>query len=135
MKIYKTKVKRLAGTNYSEVYAIAHTIYKDIARKTKRRPYIRSAYFNKDKVFLDYFWDHIRMKNPQDRARRLKYYKCALDLIQNSRVEPISKQNPNRLSETLHRFSGVNGNHDVFFVQIKENVRNSEKYFMSVFPE
>lgn len=134
MEIYRTKTKPFPGTNYSEVYPRAWSIYKQISAKTKRRPYIRSAYFNKEKVFLDLFWEHMRQKNLRDRARRLKYYSCALDLIVNSHLCPTSKQNPNRLSETFHRFSGKSGNGDIFFVQIKETGKRSSKHLISIFP-
>jgi hypothetical protein len=119
MKVFSTKVKPLSGTNYSEIYPKAMALYKDIASKTKRRPYVRSSYFKKEKVFLDYFWDHIRQKNTRDRIRRLKYYACALDLIQNSRIAPSSHPNPMRRSEILHRFIGTAGDSSFFYVQIK----------------
>jgi acyl carrier protein phosphodiesterase len=134
MKIYTTKVKRLPGTDYAEVYSKAKNLYKAISSRTKRRPYVRSAYFGNEKVFLDYFWDHIFKKNFSDRKRRLGYYACALDLIQNSKIAPISKINPEDSLETLHRFSGVNGNSEEFFVQIKEDMKTGQKHFISVFP-
>ena len=132
---FYTKVKPLAGTSYSEIYPKALALYKQISSKTKRRPYIRSAYFKKEKIFLDYFWDHIRTKNPRDRARRLRQYPCALELIKLNRVDPESKKNPNKSSEILHRFLGINGNKEEFFVQIKENKKNGQRYFMSLFPK
>ncbi len=135
MKIYKSKIKRLAGTDYYEVYSKAKFLYKTILSKTKRRPYVRSAYFNKEKVFLDYFWSHIGMKNQGDRFRRLKQYACAIDLIRHSKIKPTSKLNSDKPSEILHRFSGINGSRDNFFVQITENIKNKEKSFMSVFPD
>lgn len=134
MKVYQTKVKRLSGTDYREIHSRALNIYRQIKAKTKRRPYIRSAYFKKDKVFLDYFWQHLWQKNWRDRVRRLKYYPCALDLIKNSRVEPISKQNPNKPTEILHRFAGFTKNKELFFVQIKEDKKTDQKSLMSIFP-
>ena len=56
---YSTKIKKLPGTNYTEVRKEALFLFNEIKRKTKRRPYIRSAYFNKQKVFFDYFWSHL----------------------------------------------------------------------------
>ncbi len=134
MKAYQSKFRKLPGTNYKEVYPSASAIFKQIKSRTKRKPYIRSAYFNKEKVFLDYFWQHLRQKNLKDRTRRLKYYQGALDLIKNSKLEPTSKQNPDRSSEILHRFVGLTRNKEVFFVQISENKKTDQKYFMSVFP-
>lgn len=134
MKAYQSKFKRLSGSNYKGVYPLALRIYKQIESRTKRKPYIRSAYFKKDKIFLDYFWQHLRQKNLKDRTRRLKYYQCALDLIRNSKLEPTSKQNPNKKQEILHKFAGLAKNKEVFYVQISENKKTDQKYFMSVFP-
>lgn len=135
MKIYQTKINPAAGTNYSEVYKKAFSLYKIIKKKTKRRPYIRSKYFKKDKIFLQLFWTHIYEKlNYRDKTRRLKYFPCAVELIENSAFDPESKENVDRHSEILHRFSGKTKDGDLFFVQIKEDKRSGEKWFMSVFP-
>ena len=134
MKTYKTKSIILAGTSYKEISKKAFGLYNQIRRKTKRRPYVRSAYFKKDKIFLSLFWTHIYNKNYWDQMRRMKFFGCALELIQNSRFEPTSKENPNKPTEILHRFAGVTKNNDLFFVQIKEDKRTSEKWLVSVFP-
>jgi hypothetical protein len=134
VNIFKIKSKPLSGTNYAEVYPQGLALYKLIASKTKRQPYVRSVYFDKEKVFLDYFWQHIREKNLRDKTRRLKYYPCALELIQYSHVQPISKVNPNKRSEILHRFSGTTTHGEIFFVQIKEDLKKGQKHFISVFP-
>ncbi len=133
MGLYITKIKRISGTSYSEVYPQAISLYKTIKFRSKRRPYLRSAYFKKEKVFLDYFWDHLREKHHNDRTRRLQQYACGLDLIEYSRIEPIQQRNPKKFSETLYRFIGRNGNNDMFAVQIREN-KNGEKGLMSIFP-
>ena len=135
MKVYKTKVKRLAGTEYAEVYPRAIVIYREIKHKTKRRPYVRAAYFNREKVFLNYFWEHLQQKNSRDRVRRLKFYPCAVDLIKNTKTEPASKENPNKKSEILHRFAGMTSDKELFFVQISEHKKTNQKFFLSVFPE
>ncbi len=135
MKIYVTRIKPFPGTKYSEILPKARLLYKQLSSKTKRRPYLRSRYFNSEKIFLDYFWTHIMSKNPADRSRRLRQYPCALDLIIHTHTVPTSKQHPNKSSEILHRFSGKNGNGEVFFVQIKEEIKSGEKSFMSVFPK
>lgn len=134
-EIYKTKLKSIAGTSYSEVVPKARNIYKNIASKTKRKPYIRSKVFSNEKVFLDYFWGHIMTKNQGDRFRRLKLYNCAIDLIKNSRIRPESIKNPNKHNELLHRFEEQNANNEYFIVQIKEELSNGQKHFMSVFPK
>jgi hypothetical protein len=79
--VYQTNVSKLTGTDYKEVSHKARAIYKEICSRTKRKPYVRSVYFKKEKIFLDYFWQHLQEKKWQDRFRRLKYYACALDLI------------------------------------------------------
>jgi len=37
---YLTKIKKLSGTNYSEVKKNAELLFKEIRSKTKRRPYM-----------------------------------------------------------------------------------------------
>ena len=132
---YQTKSKKLSGTNLREVYNNATKIYKEISAKTKRRPYIRSAYFKKEKIFFDYFWDHLRQKSPRIRFERLSYFKAACELIKNSRNKPIVKLNPNKSQETFYKFAGLTADKEIFFVQIKERKgKNKKKYFMSCFP-
>lgn len=136
MELYQTKSNKLPGTNFSEVCKVAYDLYRDIKRKTKRRAYVRSAYFNKEKIFLELFWPHLHEKlNHRDKIRRVKYLPCALELIRNSRHDPISKDNPNKSSEILHRFAGMTKEKEKFLVQIKENKRNGQKWLISVFPD
>lgn len=135
MQYYRTKVKPLAGTDYREVHDRSYNIYRVLKAKTKRRPYVRSAYFQKSKIFLDYFWEHLHQKNWRDRLQRLKFYPAAIDLIKNSKYEPESKENPNRPTEIMHRFAGITSDKRKFFVQIKEDKRTDKKVFLSVFPD
>ena len=134
MIFYQTKTKKLPGTNYSEVRRHALFILKQIKKRTKRRPYIRSAYFNKQKIFFDYFWIHLLQKNLKERTKRLKHFSCSLDLIRNSKVAPTSKENIDNKNEMLHRFAGKTKDKEVFFAQIKENKKSGKKYLMSCFP-
>jgi len=135
MQAYKTGVRKLPGTHWWQVSKRAFRLYHDIKRKSKRRPYVRSAYFGKEKVFLELFWRHLHEKtNIRDKTRRIKYLPCALELIQYSRFKPTSKPNPNRSNETLHRFAGITPSNEIFYVQIKEDDKRKEKWFMSVFP-
>ena len=131
---YQTRAKKLSGTSYREIHSDILDIFKHIKSKTKRRPYIRSVYFKKQKIFFDYFWEHLWQKSWKERVKRLKYFPCAIELIQKSRQEPTSKQNPNKKSEILHRFAGLTKDRELFYVQIKENKKTGQKYFMSVFP-
>lgn len=134
MNMYLTKISKFTGTDYKEISRKARTLYKSIASKTKRKPYVRSMYFGKNKVFLDYFWQHLSQKNSHDRLRRLRYYGCALDLIKNGKMAPTSQIIKEKKTEILHRFCGMTQNHEIFCVQIKEERDNHNKHFMSVFP-
>lgn len=135
MKAYQVKTSKFSGTNYSEVLVRAKFFYDKIKKKTKRRPYVRSAYFNKSKIFTELFWRHLWQKyNWRDKTRRLKYLAYAIELIENSKQEPESKQNVDRPSEILHRFLGITKDKEVFFVQIKEEKKTGQKYLISVFP-
>jgi len=132
MQPYKTKAKKLAGTNYRELRNNALILYVGIKKRTKRRPYIRSAYWQKEKIFFDYFWDHLFQKAPKERFQRLKYFAASIELIEKSRNKPVSKLNPNKSEEMLHRFAGLTHEGDLFFTQIKED-KKRRKYFMSCF--
>lgn len=93
MKIYRTKSKKLSGTKWPEVNKKALVLYKKIRAKTKRQPYIKSAYFNRDKIFLSLFWRHLHEKvNLRDKTRRIKYFPCAIELIQKSKLDPDRKK-------------------------------------------
>ena len=132
---YPTKASKLSGTSYREVRRNAELAFKPIKRATHRTPYVRSAYFSKQKVFFNFFWDHIIQKSFPDRVRRLKYFACAIELIRRSRSQPILFENPSRRSEILHRFAGLSHEGELFFVQIKEDKKTGRKYLISVFPE
>jgi hypothetical protein len=134
MKVYHTNTAKLAGSNVHEVGQKALAVYKQIKNRTKRRPYVRSAYFKKEKVFLDLFWSHLYEKNWRDRVRRLRLFAAAIELIMHSRYEPVSKDNPNKASEILHRFAGMTKENDLFYVQIKENKKTGTKRLISAYP-
>lgn len=135
IQVYQTKIEKISGTDFREVHQKALFHYSLIRKRSRRRPYIRSAFFNRKKVFLNLFWAHLYEKpNFRDKTRRLRFFPCALDLLSRSRFRPMSKPNPNRNSEILHRFSGVTPTGEFFIVQVKEIKRSNQKYFMSVFP-
>ena len=134
MDPYRTKSKKIPGTNYGEVMRNAFGLFDDIKKKTKRRPYVRIAYFKKEKVFFDYFREHLFQKLPKERMRRLKYFKAAIELVRFSRNDPVSKTNINKGKEIVYRFAGLTAEKELFFVQIKEDKRK-RKYLMSFFPE
>lgn len=130
---YQTRSKRIAGTSYAEVNQTAKQVLKELRRQTKRKPYIRSAYFDKDKIFLDYFMPHLKQRSWKQRTSRLSYLKCAMELIKYSRQKPTVKVNPNKKTELLYRFAGLTKDKEIFYVQIKEVKRNGNKYFMSTY--
>lgn len=134
MQAYKTKAKPFAGTSYREIRKKAFDVYHAIKRKSKRKPYVRSVYFKKEKVFLDLFWAHLFEKNYWDQMRRMKFFACGIELIQQSHFEPTSKENPNKPGQVLHRFAGMGANNELFFVQIKEDKSTSKKFLISIFP-
>ncbi len=134
MKYFQVKSDKLAGSSYSEVYRNAWNVYLQEKHKSKRRVYVRSIYFGKEKIFLDIFWSHLKQKSFPDRIRRLKFYCCAVELIKINRIDPNTVQDPNNSENRLHRFVGATKENDVFMVQIKENKKTNQKYFISVFP-
>jgi len=135
VKAYMTKSVPLSGTDYKEVSKKARLFYNELVRKTKRRPYIKSKYFGKEKIFLETFWHHLYDKKSfKDKLRRMKYLPCAIELLQNSTFSPTTKENNKKKTDLLHRFTGVTKNNDLFFVQVREDTKKKQKWLMSVFP-
>ena len=135
ISIYRTKIEKLPGTQWHQVNKKAFGQYKIIKNKTKRRPYTRSAYFNKEKIFLGLFWQHLHEKsNIRDKTRRLRFFPCAIELIQDSRIKPTTKISKEEPKIYLHRFIGITPSKKQFFVQIKENTKNYQKWLISIFP-
>lgn len=133
MIVYQTKTSKIVGSSTGEVFKKARRLFNEIEKRTKRRPYIKSPYFKKQKVFFDYFWFHLNQKSKREKIIRLRYLSPAIDLISNSRNKPSSRINPNKKSEILYRFGGLTKDKELFFVQIKENIKKKKLYFMSVF--
>ena len=134
MKSYKSKASLLPGTSYDEVVAAARREHKKVENLTKRQPYVRSTYFNKDKIFVSpLFWKHIMQKKHTVRTERLKLYNAAIDLMRNSRCEPETIFDKNNMSTLLHRFYGITKDGVQFCVQVKQDKKSGRKDFMSVF--
>lgn len=131
-KCYKCKSGILPGHNYAAIVKIAWQVFKSAAAQTKRRPYIRSAYFGGEKIFLDNFWPHLNQKNPRDRWRRLQFLKAAIELIHCSCQKPIIEQADPTGREIFYRFIGICSGR-LFVVQIKEDCTRRQKFFMSAF--
>lgn len=135
MKVYRSKYNKLAGTSYKEAERAARKYHRLIQNKSPRRQaYVRATYFNKDKVFVDQFWVHLKQKYHSQRLERVKLYSAAIDLIQNSRIAPSQKINPNKTGEILHRFLGCTRDGQYFYVQIRSSPKTGRKDFMSAFP-
>lgn len=135
MKFYLCKTKKIGATRYADIIKRARKVFHEIEKKTKRRPYIRSAYFGKEKIFFDNFWAHLSQASFIDRRRRLPFFPCAIELIEKSRSAPVSGPNPRKKNEVLHRFAGSTPDNELFYVQIKEDLKTKQKFLMSVFPE
>jgi hypothetical protein len=131
---YYCKGGVLPGTQYAELNRAARKIFHNIEKQTKRQPYVRSPYFNKDKIFIKSFWDHLATKGMRDKARRLKFYPCALELIGNNKL--VSPENIYEdAKEAVYRFSAISGDGRKFSVQIRHDLKSDHKYFTSTFPE
>lgn len=133
MNVYTSKYPRLPGSSYAEALSHARQEYNVIAHSTKRQPYIKSKYFNGDKVFLKVFWDHVMQKRLKERTRRLRFYRAALDVLRHSQITPETTFNADERNISLHRFYGVTKDGIYFCVQVKEDKRTGRKDFMSVF--
>jgi hypothetical protein len=129
MQIYRTRVEQLHGSSYNEVIRRARSVYKTVAKQTRRQPYIRSRYFSNEKVFINSCWAHIHTKNYKDRFRRLKFLPCAFELLRNSRLDPEIKPNPNRPHSILYRFHGLTAKGERFVVHVERNEKTGLNTF------
>jgi hypothetical protein len=134
MNYFQSKYGKLPGSSYAEVLKKARLIFREIEKQSKRSPYVRSRYFDRQKIFLSYFWSHLEQKRLVEKTRRIKYYRCAIDLLKNTMIAPNTIKDTAQSGVLLHRFAGKTKDGDMFFVQVKEN-RNTGKFFMSVFPQ
>ncbi len=133
MNQYIPRRNLLTGTSYHELERKARKLHSIIAHKTKRRAYIRSAYFGGRKVFIDSYWEHLMQKPKRERKERLRLYAASFETIENTRCAPTSRYNPNGNGDLLYRFYGVTKNNKEFCVQIKQDRRTGGLYFMSAF--
>lgn len=135
MNPFPVKSAKLSGIGGDkEIMKRAQDFFDALMRRTKRQPYIRSAYFDKQKIFFTYFWKHIYQKPPKQRRIRVVFLPCAIELIQKCRNTPESIINTGKKIEVFHKFTGITKDKEVFYVQIKENIKTDRKEFMSVFP-
>ncbi len=136
MNTFRSKYGLLAGTDYDEAMHVARREYRAIQRRNPRRqPYVRSKYFNGDKVFINIFWNHLAQKRKGEQMKRAKLLVAAIDLLRNTSMPPETIFSKGNLNELLHRFSGETKDGQPFYVQVKENKKSDRKDFMSVFPK
>ena len=62
MKYFQVKNCKFSGSSYNEVYKKVWQEYLQERSKSKRRPYLKADYFNKEKIFIDIFWGHLKQK-------------------------------------------------------------------------
>jgi len=133
LKLYPIKSQPIKGGRLEIITKRARGIYRQVEKRTKRKAYVRSAYFHKEKIFFDFFFSHLNQKNRKTKTLRLKLLPCALELIELSFLPPQQKDNPNISGEVLYRFGGILRDKKVIVVQIKEDKKTKQKFLMSVF--
>ena len=62
MHTWKVKILPFRSRTYDDAKEKAQDLLQAIQGKSKRKLCIRSKYFHKQKIFFDYFWDHLRQK-------------------------------------------------------------------------
>jgi hypothetical protein len=130
-KYYQSKYDPIRGSSDKEIFYEARKIFRKYDNK-RRLPYVRSRYFEKQKVFLSMFWRHLNSKDPLERRRRIPFLLCAIDLIQNSPVGPVIT-NLDESKDVYYRFYGKTRSGNKFVVQVIKD-KKSNRYFMSCFP-
>ena len=130
---WKVKAKPLPGSKLVVARSAFNKFFTKTFSGSKRKPYIRSKFFGKRKVFVHLFREHTYQKHRQEQIRRLKLFPAALDLIIHSTCKPLSKSHQTKSYLMLHRFYGRFSNGKAFAVQISENKKRSELFFLSVF--
>jgi hypothetical protein len=113
----------------------ARKAFRALQKQTKRRPHIRSAYFKKDKLFFDFFWQHMQSKSVPDRARRLKYVPCALEILRQSRHDPITYVDKYQPGIIKHEFIGKATDGIIFSVIIQQDRKTGKKQLLSIYPK
>lgn len=133
-KAYRCRANPIGRSRFVGIIPQARAMFRTLQKQTKRRPYVRSTYFSKDKVFFDFFWQHMEQKLPSDRARRLKYFPCALELMRKARNDPVTYIDPTQPNGILHRFLGKTSDGRLFWVLVREDRRTDKKQLLTIFP-
>jgi hypothetical protein len=133
MRYFKIKTRPITGTNLKEVTKKSMSIFHDIEKQTRRRPSVKCQVLGGNKVFIGEYLAHQNQKMRLDKLRRLKFFPCAIDLIENTTEKPTEKTL--RSGETLYRLYGIAGNGQRFVVQISKNPKTDNRRLMSSFPK
>ncbi|MDR1300331.1 MAG: hypothetical protein LBK50_01340 [Candidatus Nomurabacteria bacterium] len=133
MNYFKIKTRPISGSNLKEVSKKMLREFHDIEQRTKRRPSVRCKAFENSKIFIGEYISHQNQKKRADRLRRLKFFPCAIDLIENTTEKPTEKVL--KSGEVLYRLYGIAGNGQKFIVQISKNQNTGNKRLMSSFPK
>jgi len=131
-KFYQSKYDRLRGSNDKEAFYEARRIFRKYDNK-RRQPYVRSKYFNGQKVFLNMFYIHLGQKSPSEQRKRISFVACAIDLLQNTRVPPLFSDSFDGRRGEYYRFQGATKSGEKFAVQVVKDKKDN-RYFMSCFP-
>lgn len=131
---YHCKTKPLVGHRFVEIMPRARGVFRALQKQTKRRPYVRSTYFHRDKIFFDFFWQHLQQKSVVDRARRLKYLPCALEVLRKSRHDPVTFVDIRRPGIIKHEFVGVAPDGMRFSVVVQQDRGTDKKQLLSLYP-
>lgn len=110
IKNWKVKALQFSSRTYEDARKEALSHFSKLKAKSKRKLYVKSDYFGKQKIFFDYFWDLVFQKPIGSRKQRLKLLPCAVELVQKSSFLPESTTNPNKKQEIFYRFEGVTQN-------------------------
>lgn len=133
--LYVCKTAQLSGSSYKEIKAAAWLVYHaEQKRSPRREAYIRCPYFNKEKIFVSSFWQHLKQKTPADQERRMRLLNCAVEHLGRTTIAPETIVETKLPRVLLHRFYGKTKDGRLFAVQVKEDKRTRRKDFMSVFP-
>jgi hypothetical protein len=132
VQYWKVNTIPFRGNRYEDIEKQAQKFFSGLKAKTKRKIHIRSKFFKGEKVFFDYFWQHLYQKPVSQRRKRLKFLLCGMEVLINSTYQPEKKINPSKKTEIFYRFYGITKNNQVFAIQVKETKKS--KQLMSVFP-
>lgn len=132
MKVYRSKYIKITGTSYEEIIRNARKQHQVIKKRTKRQPYIRSKYFNRDKIFVNLFWEHLMQKHRGEQQQRARFYLCAIDLLRNNTHDPRTIFTYGNLNIMLHRFIGISKDKEFLRTSKTKQKNWSQRFYICV---